>query len=101
MLIGKTDWKSVALPSILNATAEITWKKKEIETLQRTENSVWRKILGAPSHAPIVTLQGEVGTSSILTRDIKAKLSYVQHIMRGNIRGNDERGETRPMDKTS
>ena len=47
LLIGKTFWKSVILPSVLHASQVIVWKKSEREKLQRIENGVWRKIFGA------------------------------------------------------
>lgn len=40
----------------------------EIQKLQTMENSVYRKILGAPKFAQACTLRGEVGASSMKTR---------------------------------
>ena len=37
MLLGKTYWKSVVLPNILYASSVVTWTKKELEDLQRTD----------------------------------------------------------------
>ena len=66
LMIGKTFWKSVALPSILYGTKVINLTEDEINKLRRIENSVWRQILGAPGYAPICTLRGEIGTSLTL-----------------------------------
>ena len=46
VLIGKTYWKCVALPSILYGISTIHLTETEIDRLQRIENSVYRKILG-------------------------------------------------------
>lgn len=47
VLIGKTYWKNVALPSILYGTSIITLTEAEIDKLQTIENGVYRRILGA------------------------------------------------------
>ena len=65
LLIGKTFWKSVALPSILYGSTIIDLNEMEISKLQRIENGVFRQILGAPSYTPLATLRGgEVGAST-------------------------------------
>ena len=38
ILIGKTNWKSVVLPSILYGTNVIQFTKSELEELQKIEN---------------------------------------------------------------
>ena len=80
LLIGKTYWDMVVIPSLLFASAIINWNKTELETLQRSEDAVWRKILGAPGYAPLVAMRGDVGATTIMARDIKSKLKYVRHI---------------------
>ena len=60
LVIGKTYWKSVVLPSILYASAVIGWTATDIQKLQRYENSVWRQILSAPLYTPVVALQGKL-----------------------------------------
>ena len=60
ILIGKTYWKTLILPSLLHATAIMNITKSEIQKLQTIENSVYRRILGAPNYAPVCTLRGEV-----------------------------------------
>ena len=84
LLIGKTYWKSVVLPSLLYASAVITWNKKELDTLQRIENNVWRVVLGAPGYTPIAALRGDVGCSNMVGRDRKNKLKYVKYILNGS-----------------
>jgi hypothetical protein len=81
MLIGKTYWKSVVLPSILHASAAIIWNDGEQEKLQIIENGVWRQILGAPSYAAVATLQGDVGASTVIARDMRVKLLYYKHLI--------------------
>ena len=66
-----------------NCSGVIGWNEIDLERMQRCENAVWRCVLGAPSYAPVVTLQGEVGSSCMRARDMKAKLSYEWHVRNG------------------
>jgi hypothetical protein len=84
LLIGKTYWKSVVLPSLLFASSVVVWNKGELEQLQKVENSVWRHILGAPGYAPKAAMRGDIGASCMVTRDMKVKLKYLQGIMVGS-----------------
>lgn len=83
LLIGKTYWKSVAMPSILYGTNVINLTKEEIEQLQVTENSVYRNILDAPCYAPNVTLRGEIGASTMNKRIINSRFNYINGILTG------------------
>ena len=58
----------------------IYYTKEQLNKIQVTENQVYRYILGAPKHTPKYTLRGEIGASSIITRDMKTKLLYLKHI---------------------
>ena len=58
IMIGKTYWKSVALPSTLCGINIIQLTETEIEKLQSIENRVYRKILGAVKRTPRVVLRG-------------------------------------------
>lgn len=80
LMIGKTYWKGVVLPGLLYGSAVVNWSQKELEELQRTENRVWRCMLGAPNYAPVSVLRGEIGTSSMKSRDTKTKLKYMSWI---------------------
>ena len=84
LLIGKTYWKNVVLPSLLHGNSVITWNTTDIDKLQRSENAVWRTILGAPQYSPLVTLQGEVGSSNMMARDMKKKIDYARHLKESN-----------------
>ena len=81
MLIGSTFWKQVVLPSLLFGASNIIFNQEDILKLQRIENSVYRKILGAQRFAPIVTLRGEVGSSLMDSRIMKNKLSYCNYAL--------------------
>ena len=37
--------------------------------------------MGAPGYAPVVTLQGEVGCSSVESRDMKEKLTFARYMI--------------------
>ena len=81
LLIGKTYWKSVVLPSILTAGAVVDWNTGELERLQVIENTVWRQILGAPSYVAVEALRGEIGCATVIERDMKIKLCYLRYIL--------------------
>ena len=84
ILIGKTYWKSVVLPSVLTAGAVVDWNKTELDKLQRIENKVWRHVLGAPNYVAVEALRGEIGSATMEERDIKIKLCYAKHVLKGN-----------------
>ena len=79
VLIGSTFWKNVVLPSILFGSSIIIFNQEDIKKLQRIENAVLRKILGAQRFAPIATLRGEVGSSLMESRIMKEKISYLKY----------------------
>ena len=83
MLIGKTFWKSVALPSILYGANIVDFNRQDLEKLQRIENSVSRKILNAPNYGQESALRGEIGMSSMRGRIMEGQLKYLQYILRG------------------
>ena len=61
VLMGKLYWKSVVLPSVLLGIGLMELRKDQIERLQRVENSVYRKILGARGGATILTIWVRLG----------------------------------------
>ena len=84
ILIGKTYWKNVIIPSILSGGAVLDWTKSDLDKLQKIENMVWRQVLGAPGYVAVETLRGEIGSGTMEERDMKNKLCYVKHVMEGN-----------------
>lgn len=84
LLIGKTFWKNVALPSILYGTNIINLTDTELNKLQTIENGVYRKILGAPKYAPNCTLRGEVGSSLMAERVINGRIQYMKRTITGD-----------------
>ena len=83
IMIGKTYWKSIALPAILYGVNVMTLTETEIKQLQTIENGVYRKILGAPKYAPNCTLRGEIGSSLMKTRIMKGHLQYIRTTLQG------------------
>ena len=81
LVIGKVYWKHVVVPSLLIGGGVVTWKKNELDQLQRIENGVWRMILGAPGYTPIVCLRGDIGAATMVERDAKNKLLYEKYLM--------------------
>ena len=84
LMIGKTFWKNIVLPSILMASSVLVWTKGELEILQKIENSVWRQVLGGPSYVAVEALRGEIGCSTFDERDKKNKLCYANYIRKGD-----------------
>ena len=84
ILIGKTYWKSLAMPSFLYATEVMEFTNQEIQKLQTIENQVYRTILRLPSTVAVGALRSEIGASTSRSRDIKSKLTFVKHIMKEN-----------------
>ena len=80
LLIGKTFWKSIVLPSILYGTNIINLTEDNIHELQKIENSVYRSILGAAHYSPNVTLRGEICASLVKKRVINGRLNYIKGI---------------------
>ena len=80
LLIGKTFWKSIVLPSILYGTNIIYLTEDNINELQKIENSVYRSILGAAHYSPNVTLRGEIGASLVKKRVINGRINYIKGI---------------------
>ena len=79
LLIGKTYWKSVALPAILYGSSIIDWNKKEIDKMQVQQNNVCRKIMAAPRWATISALRGEIGISTMSDRINQNRLQYIRN----------------------
>ena len=65
LLIGKSFWKSIALPSLLYGTSKINLTDDNIRELRKIENSIYRCILGTAHYNPNVALRGEIGASLI------------------------------------
>ena len=57
ILIGKTYWKSVALPEIMYGAEILSYTKSELGDIQRAENYAYRQMLGAPRYTPVCTLR--------------------------------------------
>ena len=53
------------------------YDKASIESLQRTENRVYRSILNLPTYTATEFLRGEVGSSTMRWRMVKGKLLYL------------------------
>ena len=70
----------VVVPSLMFGSAAVEWNRFELENLQRNEDGVWRKILGAPGYAPLVSMRGDLWASNIIAKDMKSKLNYVKYI---------------------
>ena len=83
VLIGKTFWKGVALPSILMGNQVVNFTKTQIGELQITENSVYRKILGGAPKTVVETLRGDIGASLMESRIMENKILFLKSIQEG------------------
>ena len=83
MLVGKTYWKGVILPSALHGISLMDPTKKEINKLQTAENKTYRTILGGRRGTAIAAIRGETGASLMSSRFMKAKIMLARSIWRG------------------
>ena len=81
ILIGKTFWKSIAMPSFLYAAEILEYTEEELKSFQRIDNQVYRAILELPIYTASSALRSEIGASSSKSRDIKSKILFVKHIL--------------------
>ena len=81
LMIGKTFWKVLALSSILFNQEILLYNASEMDKLQRIENKAYRSILNLPIYTATEFLRGEIGSSTIIARDMKNKLSYYKYAM--------------------
>ena len=84
LLIGKTYWKGVALPSFLYGQEVIVYNTSELENYQRKDNKAYRMILELPKYCAVEFLRGEIGASSAVARDMRSKILYLKHILTEN-----------------
>ena len=81
ILIGKTFWKSIAMPSFLYASEILEYNEEELTTYQRIDNQVYRAILKLPMYTASSALKEEIGALAAKARDIKNKILFVKHIL--------------------
>ncbi|CAL4128873.1 unnamed protein product, partial [Meganyctiphanes norvegica] len=84
ILIGKTFWKCVVVPSLLHGIEVINYTDTDINKLQIIENSVYRKILGARPNSAKEALRSEIGSSLMSTRIMQSKLFFIKSIIEGD-----------------
>ena len=79
LLVGKTYWKSVAVPAILYGSGIIEWTEKEQQRLQTLQNLTCRRMLNAPIWTTNSGLKGEIGLSSMQSRITQSRLCYLNN----------------------
>ena len=77
ILIGKTYWKSAALPAIVHGTEAIYLSNTYLANLQKEENKALCYIVNARRKTAISALRGEFGISLQSTRDMKSKIFFL------------------------
>ena len=84
ILLGKTFYKGVVLPTTMYNTEIMYFTDIEVEKIQKEENKLYRYLLNAPVHTSIAAIRGEIGTSCQKTRMIKSKIHYLKHLLTNN-----------------
>ena len=84
VMMGKTYWKGVVLPSALYGAEVIDMKGEEIDKLQKPENTAMRRILKAPKWTAQAPIRGEIGISNMKARISRSRLLYLRRIETGN-----------------
>ena len=84
VMMGKTYWKGVVLPSALYGADVIDMKGEEIGKLQKAENTAMRRILSAPKWAAQAAIRGEIGISNMKSRIARTRLLCLRRIETGN-----------------
>ena len=81
LLVGKTWWKAVMLPSLLVGVGVIGLTKKQAAKLQIIQNRVYRKILGGNKATSVAVLRREIGSSLMISRLIESKLKLMKSML--------------------
>ena len=84
VMMGKTYWKGVVLPSALYGAEVIDMKAEEIDKLQKAENTAMRRILKAPKWTAQAAIRGEIGIRNMKERIARSRLLYLRRIETGN-----------------
>ena len=84
LLIGKTWWKCGIVAGELLGVGVMNFNKGQIDRLQKIENRVYRRILGAGNNTSISVMRGEIGASLMRTRIIESRLTLVRSIIESN-----------------
>ena len=84
VMLGKTYWKGMVLPSALHGAEVIDMKGEEIDKLQKAENTAMRRNLRAPKWAAQAAIRGEIGISNMKSRIARSRLLYLRRIENGN-----------------
>ena len=86
VMMGKTCWKGVVLPSALYGAEVIDMKAEKIDKLQKAENTPMRRILKAPKWTAQAAIRGEIGISNMKARiaRTRSRLLYLRRIETGN-----------------
>ena len=80
VMMGKTYWKGVALPSALYGAEVIDMKAEEIDKLQKAKRTAMRRILKAPKWTAHAAIRGEIGISNMKARIPRSRLLYLRRI---------------------
>ena len=73
-VVGKTLWKSVAVPALTYGTDALVISDPTLSKLNTIQNAVGRFIIGANRHCAIEALNSDVGWSIFHARDAGNKL---------------------------
>ena len=83
--VGKAVWKLQAIPALMFGKQVVTLSKKLIDKIQKIENNMYRYLIGVGGTAPVATLRGEVGASSIESRVMETILNFTRDTLQGRL----------------
>ena len=86
LLIGKSFWKGLAMPTFLYWSKVICYTKTEIQKLQVLDNKIYRGILATPSSTAAEGPRGNILHKYIIScrKRHKNKLMFAKHFLSEN-----------------
>ena len=83
VLVGRSIWKTMAIPQALYGSAVISTTETDIKKLPRIENRVWRYLLRIGGYSTVENLRVEIGASSVRARIMESMLAYIINVNNG------------------
>ena len=80
-LIGRTLWKSVAVPAITYGNELILGNVGYFSNLNTIQNRLGRFLLGGNKLSPLIACHGDMGWSNFEDRDASSKLKYLGRLV--------------------
>jgi hypothetical protein len=82
-VVGREGWKSLVVPRLMYAAGAVNWKEVERQKLEKMQMAFGRWMWGFHKSVRNGIVHGESGWSSFEERESKAKLGYVNRVLKG------------------